>query len=220
MDLGGIFASLMNVIGSPYHVLLLLIAVPAGIFFGAIPGLGGKLGIVLAIPFVFGMAPLAGAIFLISMHSVVHTGGAIPSILFGVPGTGPDAATIVAVGRRTETTLPEERSIVLHHLPVVDEATRRQDDAVQQPSKIIPLSGVFFKRCPNCQQRRYFTNIQQRQQRKQQRNSQPGKYAKGNCRPGNAKINFYRKEILQHTRQNRLDKNTQAGANQRTNQAH
>jgi len=95
MDLGGIFASLMNVIGSPYHVLLLLIAVPAGIFFGAIPGLGGKLGIVLAIPFVFGMEPLAGAIFLISMHSVVHTGGSIPSILFGVPGTGPDAATIV-----------------------------------------------------------------------------------------------------------------------------
>jgi TctA family transporter len=29
------------------------------------------------------------------MHSVVHTGGSIPSILFGVPGTGPDAATIV-----------------------------------------------------------------------------------------------------------------------------
>jgi TctA family transporter len=91
MDIGGIFASLMNVVGSPYHMLLLLIAVPAGMFFGAIPGLGGKLGIVLAIPFVFGMDPLAGAIFLISMHSVVHTGGAIPSILFGVPGTGPDA---------------------------------------------------------------------------------------------------------------------------------
>jgi len=95
MDIGGIFASLMNVVGSPYHMLLLLIAVPVGMFFGAIPGLGGKLGIVLAIPFVFGMDPLAGAIFLISMHSVVHTGGAIPSILFGVPGTGPDAATVV-----------------------------------------------------------------------------------------------------------------------------
>ena len=95
MDLGGIFAALMNVVGSPYHMLLLLIAVPVGMFFGAIPGLGGKLGIVLAIPFVFGMSPIAGAIFLISMHSVVHTGGAIPSILFGVPGTGPDAATVV-----------------------------------------------------------------------------------------------------------------------------
>lgn len=95
MDPGGIFASLMNVVGSPYHLFLLLIAVPAGMFFGAVPGLGGKLGIVLAIPFVFGMDALAGAIFLISMHSVVHTGGSIPSIIFGVPGTGPDAATVV-----------------------------------------------------------------------------------------------------------------------------
>ena len=91
----GIFGALTSVIGSPTHMLLILIAVPVGMFFGAIPGLGGKLGIVLAIPFVFGMDPLAGAIFLISMHSVVHTGGAIPSILFGVPGTGPDAATVV-----------------------------------------------------------------------------------------------------------------------------
>lgn len=94
MDTTGIFAALMDVIGSPYHVLLLMIAVPAGMFFGAVPGLGGKLGIVLCIPFVFGMEPLAGAVFLVAMHSVVHTGGAIPSILFGVPGTGPDAATI------------------------------------------------------------------------------------------------------------------------------
>ena len=95
MEIGGILSALIAVIGSPSHMLLLLIAVPAGMFFGAIPGLGGKLGIVLAIPFVFGMDPLAGAVFLIAMHSVVHTGGAIPSILFGVPGTGPDAATVV-----------------------------------------------------------------------------------------------------------------------------
>ena len=95
MDFGGIFDALLNVVGSPSNLLLLLIAVPAGMFFGAVPGLGGKLGIVLCIPFVFGMDPLAGAVFLIAMHSVVHTGGSIPSILFGVPGTGPDAATIV-----------------------------------------------------------------------------------------------------------------------------
>jgi TctA family transporter len=60
-----------------------------------VPGLGGKLGLVLLIPFVFGMDPMAGAVFLLAMHSVVHTGGSIPSILFGVPGTGPDAATVV-----------------------------------------------------------------------------------------------------------------------------
>jgi Uncharacterized protein conserved in bacteria len=74
---------------------LILLAIPLGLFFGAVPGLGGKLGIVLLIPMVFGMDPLPGAIFLLAMHAVVHTGGSIPSILFGVPGTGADAATIV-----------------------------------------------------------------------------------------------------------------------------
>ena len=74
---------------------LILLAIPIGMFFGAVPGLGGKLGVVLLIPFVFGMDPLPGAVFLLAMHAVVHTGGSIPSILFGVPGTGPDAATIV-----------------------------------------------------------------------------------------------------------------------------
>jgi len=95
LDLTGIFDALLTIVGSPYHLFLLAIAVPIGMFFGAIPGLGGKLGIVLVIPFVFGMDATAGALFLIAMHSVVHTGGSVPSILFGVPGTGPDAATIV-----------------------------------------------------------------------------------------------------------------------------
>jgi TctA family transporter len=44
---------------------------------GALPGIGGKLGITLLIPFVFGMDPCAGAVFLVAMHAVVHTGGSI-----------------------------------------------------------------------------------------------------------------------------------------------
>lgn len=95
MDFYSIFQPLFNIITSPYLMGLILMAIPLGMFFGAVPGLGGKLGIVLVIPFVFGMDPLAGAVFLLAMHAVVHTGGSIPSILFGVPGTGPDAATIV-----------------------------------------------------------------------------------------------------------------------------
>jgi TctA family transporter len=73
---------------------LLCAAVAMGMVFGAVPGLGGKLGIVLSIPIVFGMDALHGSVFLVAMHAVVHTGGSIPSILVGVPGTGPDAATI------------------------------------------------------------------------------------------------------------------------------
>lgn len=95
MQLEIAFSTLFGILGSPSVMALILLAIPLGMFFGAIPGLGGKLGIVLLIPFVFGMDPLPGAIFLLAMHAVVHTGGSIPSILFGVPGTGPDAATIV-----------------------------------------------------------------------------------------------------------------------------
>ena len=95
MDLSGMISAFFTVVADPYHLMLLLIAVPVGLFFGACPGLGGKLGIVMLIPFVYGMDPIPGAIFLLAMHSVVHTSGSIPSILFGVPGTGADAATIV-----------------------------------------------------------------------------------------------------------------------------
>ncbi|MBT8475785.1 MAG: tripartite tricarboxylate transporter permease [Alphaproteobacteria bacterium] len=95
IGLDQIFAPLINILTTPYLMGLIFLAIPLGMFFGAVPGLGGKLGIVLLIPFVFGMDPLAGAVFLLAMHAVVHTGGSIPSILFGVPGTGPDAATIV-----------------------------------------------------------------------------------------------------------------------------
>ncbi|MFQ6017743.1 MAG: tripartite tricarboxylate transporter permease [Kiloniellaceae bacterium] len=90
-----VFSSLIGLVSSPTSMALILLAIPIGMFFGAVPGLGGKLGIALLIPFVFGMEMIPGAVFLLAMHSVVHTGGSVPSILFGVPGTGPDAATIV-----------------------------------------------------------------------------------------------------------------------------
>ncbi|MDF1593698.1 MAG: tripartite tricarboxylate transporter permease [Desulfobacterales bacterium] len=76
-------------------VWLMISATFIGNFFGAVPGLGGNLALALLIPFVFGMTPFAGLAFLLAMHSVVHTGGSIPSILFGIPGTGPTVATII-----------------------------------------------------------------------------------------------------------------------------
>lgn len=78
------------------HVLgLMVIATFIGNFFGVVPGLGGNLALALMIPFIFGMEPFHGLAFLVAMHSVVHTGGSIPGILFGIPGTGPTVATIV-----------------------------------------------------------------------------------------------------------------------------
>jgi len=74
---------------------LMMIATFIGNFFGAVPGLGGNIGLALLIPFVFGMDPFPGLAFLLAMHSVVHTGGSIPGILFAIPGTGPTVATII-----------------------------------------------------------------------------------------------------------------------------
>jgi putative tricarboxylic transport membrane protein len=95
MDPHVIFSSLFALVTTPKLLGLMLLAIPLGTFFGCVPGLGGKLGIVLLIPFVYGMDPLPGAVFLLSMHAIVHTGGIVPSILFGVPTNGPEAPLLV-----------------------------------------------------------------------------------------------------------------------------
>jgi putative tricarboxylic transport membrane protein len=95
MELSVALSSLVNLVSSPMLMGLMLLSVPIGTFFGVVPGLGGKLGIVLVIPFIYGMDQVTGAVFLLGMHAVVHTGGAVPSILFNVPANGPEAATLL-----------------------------------------------------------------------------------------------------------------------------
>jgi TctA family transporter len=88
-------ACLVELASSPALLGLMALAVALGLVVGAVPGLGGKTAITLAIPFVFGMDALPGAVFLLAMHAVVHTGDTVPSILLGIPGTGPAAATVL-----------------------------------------------------------------------------------------------------------------------------
>ncbi len=95
MNFAEALAGLSAYLDNPALIAALLLAVPLGMLAGLIPGMGGKLAIIMAIPFLVGVDPTLGAVFLLAMHSVVHTGGPIPSILIGVPGTGPDAATVV-----------------------------------------------------------------------------------------------------------------------------
>lgn len=96
LDFGGsvfeaIVAGLTQVLSWPALGLMLL-GIPIGLVIGAIPGLGGNLGLALLIPFTYGMSPVAGFSLLLGMHSVVQTGGPMSSILFNAPGTGPSAA--------------------------------------------------------------------------------------------------------------------------------
>ncbi|MEM9999263.1 MAG: tripartite tricarboxylate transporter permease [Pseudomonadota bacterium] len=66
-----------------------------GFMAGIAPGIGGRIGIILAIPFATLWDPLAAAVFLFAMHSVVHTSASIPAIAFALPSSGADAATVL-----------------------------------------------------------------------------------------------------------------------------
>lgn len=87
------FGALYGLVSSPHIMGLMLIAVFFGLLVGVTPGIGGKLSIAMAIPFVYGMDTVSGCVFLLTMHAVNGTSGQISSIMFGIPGDGDDAAT-------------------------------------------------------------------------------------------------------------------------------
>ncbi|HEX2725060.1 MAG TPA: tripartite tricarboxylate transporter permease [Beijerinckiaceae bacterium] len=89
------FSALWALLTTPKTMGLMLIGVFLGLIVGATPGIGGRLSIALAIPFIFGMEMIPGAVFLLTMHAVNGTSGQISSIMFGVPGDGDDAATTI-----------------------------------------------------------------------------------------------------------------------------
>ncbi len=89
------FGALWGMLSSPQTMGLMLVGVLIGLIVGVTPGIGGRLSIALAIPFVYGMDKVAGAVFLLTMHAVNGTSGQISSIMFGVPGDGDDAATTI-----------------------------------------------------------------------------------------------------------------------------
>src|SRR3990172_3328941 len=74
---------------------LMMVGMGVGFFVGLLPGIGGAATLALMLPFVFKMTPVEAFAFLLGMHSVAATTGDITSILFGVPGEGLSAATVV-----------------------------------------------------------------------------------------------------------------------------
>ena len=65
-----------------------------GFVLGLVPGLGGKTSIILATPLALLWDGPEAGVFLIALHSVIHTSSSIPAIAFGVPVTSADLATV------------------------------------------------------------------------------------------------------------------------------
>ena len=75
------------------YLSALVFGTALGFICGLIPGLGSRVGLILAIPLCVFWDPYPAAIFLIAMHAVVHTSSSIPTIAFALPTSGADAAT-------------------------------------------------------------------------------------------------------------------------------
>jgi putative tricarboxylic transport membrane protein len=73
----------------------LVLGVFIGMWLGAVPGLGGIIGLIVLLPFTFNMEPVPAIALLLGMFAVVTTSDTIPSVMLGVPGTGASAATIL-----------------------------------------------------------------------------------------------------------------------------
>lgn len=76
-------------------ITFLMLGVLIGIWMGAVPGLGGAIGLVLLLPFTFGMDPVPAFALLLSSWAAASTSGAIASVMLGIPGTAAAQATIL-----------------------------------------------------------------------------------------------------------------------------
>src|SRR5918992_1705982 len=75
--------------------LFMLVGIFLGFWVGILPGLGGATTLALMLPFIYTMDPTTAFAFLLGANAVTSTTGDITSILFGVPGEGITAATVV-----------------------------------------------------------------------------------------------------------------------------
>ena len=73
----------------------LFLGVCIGLFFGAVPGLSGLVGMAILLPFTFDMAPVSAFAFLLGMFAVTTTSDTVASVLLVIPGTAASQATIL-----------------------------------------------------------------------------------------------------------------------------
>ena len=106
---GSLFAGLAAVM--PFSAagqdpfVFMLVGIAIGFVVGILPGLGGATTLALMLPFIYKMDPTTAFAFLLGSHAVTATTGDITSVLFGVPGEGITAATVVdghAMAKRGE----------------------------------------------------------------------------------------------------------------------
>lgn len=81
-----------------FHVenfIVISVGVLIGLVVGAIPGLSAVMGVALALPFTFHMAPVTAILLLVGIYKGGVLGGSISAILIRTPGTPAAACTVL-----------------------------------------------------------------------------------------------------------------------------
>ena len=77
----------------PLNLGVALFGCAIGLFIGAMPGLGSVNGVAILLPMTFLVPPTAAIIFLAALYYGAMYGGAISSIMLGIPGASTAVAT-------------------------------------------------------------------------------------------------------------------------------
>ena len=77
----------------PLNLALIVAGVVVGLFIGAMPGLGSVNGVAILLPMTFLVPPTSAIIFLAAIYYGAMYGGAISSIMLGIPGASTAVAT-------------------------------------------------------------------------------------------------------------------------------
>ncbi|MDA0652824.1 MAG: tripartite tricarboxylate transporter permease [Proteobacteria bacterium] len=77
----------------PLNLLLIVLGCIAGLFIGAMPGLGSVNGVAILLPMTFLVPPTGAIIFLGALYYGAMYGGAISSVMLGIPGASTAVAT-------------------------------------------------------------------------------------------------------------------------------
>jgi putative tricarboxylic transport membrane protein len=75
------------------NLMLMIIGCAVGLFIGAMPGLGSVNGVAILLPLTFIVPPTGAIIFLAAIYYGAMYGGAVSSIMLGIPGASTAVAT-------------------------------------------------------------------------------------------------------------------------------
>ena len=88
-----ILQAFASIVFDPVTLGLMLVGTLAGILAGAIPGFTIAMGVILTLPFTFGMTAIQGLATMLGVFVGGFSGGLMSCMLTGIPGTPSSVAT-------------------------------------------------------------------------------------------------------------------------------